>query len=227
MRLDVDRLVEHVLGQRHDDRTRPPRQRQREGARDELIDPRRVVDLGDPLRLAAKHAGIIDLLKSPAPAQETLDLADEQNHGSPIMGRYMHPGEGVGGARPARHEAYAGLAGRLAVRVRHHRGAALVAAHGQRKAALMAGVEHGKIALAGNAKDPVDAIDDQLIDQRARGAGLVRGLIHLLLVFHLAARLAVSIPCVIFTRNDFEFCLFHSPFAIERLAMAAIKREIY
>ena len=60
------------------------------------------------------------------------DLADEHDHRRGILARDVDAGRGIGGARPARDEADAGAAGRLADRLGHHGGAALVPADGER-----------------------------------------------------------------------------------------------
>ena len=178
IRRRANALLEHVLGQGQHDRTRAARAGEGESARDEFIYARRIVDFRDPFGFAAEHGGIIDLLKRPAAPREALDLADEEDHRRRIMGCDMHPGEGVGRSRPARHEANPGLAGGLAISVGHHRGAGLVATDREGKTALIAGVEHGQIAFARHAIGPVDAIDQQLIDKRARGADFERRLLH-------------------------------------------------
>ena len=178
MRRRANALLEHVLGQGQHDWAGAARAGEREGARDEFIHARRVVDFRDPFGFAAEHGGIIDLLKRPATAREALDLADEEDHRRRIMGGDMHAGEGVGRSRPPRHEADPGLAGRLAISVGHHRGAGLVATDRKWEAALVAGVQHGQIAFARHAIGTVDAVDQQLIDERARGADFERRPLH-------------------------------------------------
>ena len=79
------------------------------------------------------------------------------------------PARGVGGARSAGDEADAGAAGHLADGFRHHRRAALVAAHGDGDVAIVKRIEHGEIAFARHAEGVLDAVDDQLVDQHLGG----------------------------------------------------------
>ncbi len=88
----------------------------------------------------------------------------------------VQPRRRVGGARPAGDEADAGLAGRLADRLRHDGGAALVPADGNGKLAAMAGVERRDVALARHAEHVARAVDHELIDQNlAAGSQVVLG----------------------------------------------------
>ena len=73
-----------------------------------------------------------------------------------------------------------GPAGELAVGVGHVRGADLVAAGDEPDRRVVERVEHGEVALAGDAEGQLDAVDDELVDeelcpprphvQRERGA---------------------------------------------------------
>ena len=80
------------------------------------------------------------------------DLADEHDHRGGVLARDMYAGRSIGGARAARDEADAGPPGQLADRLRHHGGAAFLPAHRDLDIAIMERVEHGQIALAGNAE---------------------------------------------------------------------------
>ena len=67
-----------------------------------------------------------------------------------------------------------GRPGQLADRLRHHGGAAFLAADRDLDVAIMEGVEHRKVAFARNAERVVDAIGDQVVDQHLGGrAGVV------------------------------------------------------
>ena len=90
----------------------------------------------------------------------------------------VHASEGVGRPGAARDKADSRFSRRLAISVGHHRGAGLVATDREGKTALVAGVEHGQIAFARHAIGPLDAVDLQLIDKRARGADFERRLLH-------------------------------------------------
>ena len=103
------------------------------GARDDFRNARRIVDLGRPFGHGAEHRAVVEFLKRLALAHVARDLADEQDHRRGILLRDMDAGRRIGGARPARDEADAGPAGRLADGFRHHRGAAFLAADGERR----------------------------------------------------------------------------------------------
>ena len=75
------------------------------------------------------------------------------------------PCAGVGGARAARHHGDAGPPGELAVGLRHHRRAALLAADDVADLAVVERVEQAEIAFAGDAEGHVDAVDLELVDQ--------------------------------------------------------------
>ena len=83
------------------------------------------------------------------------------------------PGDALVAPGPARDEADARPAGRLADRFRHHRGAAFLAADRHGDVAVVKGVEHGEIAFAGHAEDVANAVVDQLIDQHLGGRSRV------------------------------------------------------
>ena len=171
----VGGLDQHVLGQRQDHRPRTARRRRGEGAVHELGNPGRLVDLGDPLRHAAEHPAVVDLLERVALAAAAVDLADEQDHRQAVLLGDMHAGTGVGGTRATRHHRDAGPAGELAPRCGHHRGAALLAAdHEADLGRVVQGIEDLEIALAGHAEDGRDAECRQLVDQDAPARPHVR-----------------------------------------------------
>lgn len=84
--------------------------------------------------------------------------------GVEIVLRYEHPAEGVRRTWTARDETYTGLARRLAIGIRHHRGSAFVTANCELQFPFVKGVENRKITFAWNAEHMVDPVDDQLID---------------------------------------------------------------
>ena len=93
-----------------------------------------------------------------------------------ILARDVDARRGIGGARPAGDETDAGPAGDLADRLRHHGGAALLAADRDGEVGVVEGVEHRQIALARHAEDVAHAVDAQLIDQNlGGGAHIVLG----------------------------------------------------
>ena len=159
-------LDQHVLGQRQHDRPGPAGRGGGEGAVDELRDARRVLDLGHPLRHAAEHAAVVDLLEGVALAAAAVDLADEQDHRHAVLLGDVHAGAGVGGAGAAGDHGDAGPAGELALGGRHHRRPALLAADDEADLGrVVQRVQHLEIALARHAEDGVDALEAQLVDE--------------------------------------------------------------
>ena len=59
------------------------------------------------------------------------------------------------------------------MRLRHHHGAAFLAADGDGDIAIVKRVERGEIAFTGDAEDMADAIHQQLIDQHFAAAAHV------------------------------------------------------
>ena len=168
-------LGQHVFRQRDHHRAGAAVAGGVEGARHEFGNARRIVDLGRPFGDAAEHRAVIEFLERLALAHVAADLADEHDHRRGILARDVNAGRGIGGARPARDEADAGPAGRLADRFRHHRRGAFVPADGERDIGMIVkGVERGQIAFARHAEDMAHAMDRQLIDEDfAAGAGAV------------------------------------------------------
>ena len=77
----------------------------------------------------------------------------------------MYAGQRIGGAWSARYHANAGLAGKLAMCVRHHGGAAFLTADRHLYGRIVQAVEHGQVAFAGYAKHMLDALRNKLIDK--------------------------------------------------------------
>ena len=169
----VDALGEHVFRQRDHDRAGPPARRHIKGARNQFGHASGIVDLDHPFRHAAEETAEVDLLEGVALARVAADLADEQQHRRGILLRDVDAGRGIARARPAGDEAHARTSGRLADRFRHHRGAAFLPADGDLDGTIVERVEHGEIALARHAEHVLDAVDDELIDQRFGGGALI------------------------------------------------------
>ena len=130
------------------------------------------VDIRHPLRHGAEHRLVVELLEGLALLHVAGDLADEEDQRRRILHRDVDAGRGVRGARPARDEADAGAAGELAVGLRHHRRAALLAADRDGDRGVVQRVEHGEVALARHAEEMVDAVHDELVDEDlSAGAG--------------------------------------------------------
>ena len=166
-------LGQHVFRQAHDDRARPAIGGGVEGARDDFRHAGRIVDLRRPFGHRAKHGAVVEFLKSLALAHVARYLADEHHQRRRILTRDVDAGRGVGGAGPAGDETHARTAGRLAHRLRHHRGAALLPAHGDGEIAVVERIEHREIALARHAEHVAHAVDAQLIDQNLGGGASV------------------------------------------------------
>jgi hypothetical protein len=143
-----------------------------EGARDDFRKARRIVHLRGPLGQRPEGGAVVELLEGLALADAPRDLPDEHDHRRRILPGDVNAGRGVGGAGAAGDEADARAAGELAVGLRHHGGAAFLAADGDRDGRVVQRVERRKIALARNAEDVVDPVDEKLIDENlAAGAG--------------------------------------------------------
>ncbi len=132
------------------------------------------IDLRRPLRDAAEHAPVIDLLERLAVDEIAADLSDEQDHRRRILRRGVDADAGVRGAGTARDERDAGPAGELAVRLRHVGRAAFLPAHDEREAVahVEERVEDREIALAGNRESVRRALREEIGDEYfAAGAG--------------------------------------------------------
>jgi hypothetical protein len=138
----VDEVGEHVLGQCEHDGPRPAGRRDGEGARDELRDAGRVVDLRDPLRHRPEHGRVVELLEALPPDGVAGDLAHEQDHRRRVLRRGVQAVGRVRRPRPPRDEADARAAGELPVGVGHVRRAALVARHDEPQRRVAQRVEH-------------------------------------------------------------------------------------
>ncbi len=77
-----------------------------------------VVDLRHPFGELAEHAAVVELLERLA-LERRAPPGRQQDQRRRILDRDVNAGAGVGGAGAARHDADAGLAGELAVRLRH------------------------------------------------------------------------------------------------------------
>ena len=162
----VARRVEHVLGQREHDRSRPARARGREGAPEVLGDAVDPVDLRHPFRQLAEQAPVVELLEGLAVLLAGAHLADEEDQRRRVLARRMQADGRVRRSGPARDEADPRAAGELAVRVGHVRRAGLVPAGDQTDRRIVEGVEDRQEALAGNAEDGVGGVAHELIDEQ-------------------------------------------------------------
>jgi len=143
-----------------------------EGAGDDLGEARRVVHFRRPFGERAEGGAVIELLEGLALAHAALDLADEEDQRRGILLGDVDAGRGVRRAGTTRHEADAGTPRELAVSLRHHRGAAFLAADRDVDVGIMQRIQGREITLARNAEDVIDSMNKKLIDKNlAAGAG--------------------------------------------------------
>ncbi len=165
---DFGRIDQHVFRQGDDDGTRPTRQRDRIRLRDDLGDPRDVVDLGHPFGDATKHLPVIDFLECAATDQSAIDLADKQQHRRRVFARRMHAVARMRCAGATCDEADARATRELAVRIGHVRCGTFVARRDRTdRRRIVERIQHGEIAFSGHAVDGVGAIELERIDQDA------------------------------------------------------------
>ena len=162
---DIRLLGEHVLGEREDDRPGPAGQRERERLGHVLGNPGRAVDLPRGLRDPAEHLRVVELLPGLAAAKRARHLPDEEDHRRRVLLRRVHADRRLRRAWPARDEADARPAGELPVRLGRVGRALLVAAGDQADRRVVERVEHGQVALAGEAEREVDAVQLELVDE--------------------------------------------------------------
>ena len=175
-RLGREPGLEHILRQRNHDRPRQPRGRDLKRPQHGLGSAGGIRDLRDPLRDAAEHAPVVDLLEGTPPQILRRDLADQQDERHRILLRGMHRDRGVRRAGAAADAGDARAPGQARIGERHQSRARLVAAHHQVDAgAPVQRVEEPEIALARDAEDAVEAmrgkaLDDQFTDARHEGS---------------------------------------------------------
>jgi hypothetical protein len=145
------------------------------GARDVLGDAFRIVNpldaLGHALGARAEKGVVVDLLKSLAVARFAGHVTHEQHHGRGVLVRRVQADGGVGGARPARHEADAGAAGQLALRLGHEGRAALLPVGHEADAVgvCMEAVEHGEVTFTRHAEGVGHALGNQAFNEQVSG----------------------------------------------------------
>ena len=161
----LDLLREHVLRQREHDRPRSPGRCGRERPVEVLRHALGALDLRHPLRDPAEHGGVVDLLERLPAGHVPADLADEQDQRRRVLERGVHADRGVRRARAAGDDRDPRAAGELPVRVGHVRRARLVAADHVAQLGVAQRVEHGQVALAGDAEQQVGAVDAELVDE--------------------------------------------------------------
>ncbi|KAG1318757.1 hypothetical protein G6F63_015069 [Rhizopus arrhizus] len=110
---------------------------------------------------------IFDFLEGFTLHEVIAHLAHEQDHRRGVLVGGVHADAGVGGARAARHEADAGLAGQLAVGLGHIGRATFLAADDRLDGigVRVQRVDAGQIAFAGDHEHAARAMDAQLLHQ--------------------------------------------------------------
>ena len=167
----VDRLLEHVLGQRDHHGTGGARRGDTIGLGGHPRQVRRVGDLLDPLRHVGERGPVVDLLKGPATEVLPLDLADEEDTGHGVLVGCVHRDRRVAHPGTTTHQDGPRAASELGIANRHQTGAPLVAARDQVDLGpVVQGVEHREKALTRHAEDPVDAVRRERVDHQT-GSG--------------------------------------------------------
>jgi hypothetical protein len=128
------------------------------------------VGLEHPLREAAEHPLVIDLLEGLASAQAARHLADEQDHRRRVLRGRVDADRGVRRPGPPRDEADARTPRQLPVGLGHVRRARLVPADDELDTRVAQGVEDGQVALPGDAEGDVDPVQLELVDEDAPAA---------------------------------------------------------
>ena len=155
---------QHVFRKREHDRSRPARHRHAKCARDIFGNALGPIDLRGPLRHAAVHPAIVDLLERLAIDEVAADLADEHDQRRRVLRRRVDADRGVRRAGSTGDEGDAGATGQLAVRFGHVGGPAFLPADDepQRVADVVERVQHGQVALARDAERERGALRDQV-----------------------------------------------------------------
>ena len=161
---------QHVLRQGEHHRPRHAAHGHRVAARDQLRHLLRLRRLAHPLRHAAEHPRVVDLLEGVAAEVALLDLPDQQDQRHRILLRGVDGDGGVAGAGAARDQHHAGPAGQLRVRHRHEARAALRAAGDEVERGVgVQRVEQRDVALARHAEGAVHALEREELDQAFGG----------------------------------------------------------
>jgi hypothetical protein len=169
-------LRQHVLGQRQHHRPGTALHRGVEGTRHVLGQAVGALHFGHPLghaqRAGAEHLAVVEFLEGFAVALVAGHLAHEQDQRRAVLERRVHTDAGVGGTRPAGHEADARPAAELALRLGHEGGAAFLPAghEADAVAVFVKAVQHGQVAFARHAEGGVHALGDQGFHQHMAGA---------------------------------------------------------
>ena len=164
----------HVLGKRDHDRTRPPGGGGVEGVQEQLRQRGGVVGDRHPLGHLPEHQRVVELLERLPAEMGPRHVPDEQDQRCRVLVGGVDADCRVGGAGRPGDEAEAGPAGELAVGVGHVRRGRLVPGDDEPDWRVADRVEDAQIALARHAEGGVDPVDEQLIDEDARGGAFHR-----------------------------------------------------
>ena len=130
----------HVLRQRDDDGAGASLHGCVEGARDDLGNACRIIDLRHPFGDRAEDGAVIHLLEGAAPTRTALHLPDEHDQRRRIMFGDVDARRCIGRSGAAGDEDHAGAAREARGGIGHHRGAAFLPAHGHLHRCIVEGV---------------------------------------------------------------------------------------
>ena len=156
-RVELDDLVEEVLGQRQQDRSGSSAERLADRLVHDGRDLVRGRRLGGPLGEPAERRDLVDLLERLAPEVRALDLADEREHRARVLAGRVDPDREVRAADGPRREARRRSAGQLAVGLGHERRGALVAGRDDADPDVAERIEQPEERLAGHGERVPDA----------------------------------------------------------------------
>jgi hypothetical protein len=121
------------------------------------------------LRHLAEQADVVELLEGLASKVRPRHLADEEDERSRVLVGGVDPDRGVRCSGSTRDQTDARPAGQLPVGLGHVGRRRLVAGRIEPDRRVADRVEHADVALARDAVRRVHAVDEQLVDQDARG----------------------------------------------------------
>ena len=175
-RFELGHLVEEVLREREQDRTRPTGQGLAHGLRHGRRDILRPPGLDGPLGEAAERPDLVDLLERLAPAEVALDLPDEDEHRARVLASGVDADRQVRAADRSRRETGGRSTGQLSVRLRHEGRAALVTSRHDPDAGVAQGIQQPQERLAGHREGIPDTGGTQHIgDEPPNGPRADRG----------------------------------------------------
>ena len=110
------------------------------GARQNLGDPRRIINLSGPFGGLSKNRAVVHFLKRFALAHAAFDLSDKDNHRGRVLLGDVNTCQRIGGTRPARDHANTRGTREFAIGVGHHGGPAFLSTNRDLDADIHQGV---------------------------------------------------------------------------------------